>query len=119
MLLLSIARDPLKAAKARGRVLGKHGRDVLAPKNRAAALERAKLLEETVRTLQSEGKGVREIAAALNERGISTPRGGKWHSTSVHRLLTRIHAVVPMSPIAGVTTANMGGPSRFITSVTG
>src|SRR6266851_2746009 len=31
-------RDALKAAKARGTVLGKHGRDVLAPRNREAAL---------------------------------------------------------------------------------
>jgi hypothetical protein len=53
-------------------------------------LERAKLPEETVRTLQGEGKGVREIAAALNQGGIAAPRGGKWHSTSVHRLVVRL-----------------------------
>jgi len=80
----------LKAAKARGRVLGKHGREVLAPRNKAAALERALGLKETVRALQADGKGVREIAVALNERGIPTPRGGRWHATSVHRLLRRL-----------------------------
>ena len=91
-------RDALKAAKARGRVLGKHGRDVLAPRNRAAASERAALLEEMVRSLQAEGMGVREVAAALNERGIPTPRGGKWHSTSVHRMISRLKS--EGSPIA-------------------
>jgi DNA invertase Pin-like site-specific DNA recombinase len=89
-LISDRTRDALKAAKARGRILGKHGREVLARKNRDAALERAKLLGETVRALQAEGKGVREIAAALNERGIATPRGGKWHSTSAHRLVARL-----------------------------
>jgi hypothetical protein len=53
-------------------------------------LERAKLPEETVRTLRGEGKGVREIAAALNQGGIPAPRGGKWHSASVHRLVVRL-----------------------------
>jgi DNA invertase Pin-like site-specific DNA recombinase len=89
-LISDRTRDALKAAKARGRVLGKHGRDVLGPRNRAAALERARLLEETVRLLQAEGRGVRDIAVTLNEREIPAPRGGKWHATSVHRLLRRM-----------------------------
>jgi DNA invertase Pin-like site-specific DNA recombinase len=89
-LISDRTRDALRVAKVRGRVLGKYGREVLAPKNRDAALERAKLLEETVRGLQAEHMGVREIAAALNERGIPTPRGGKWHSTSVYRLVVRL-----------------------------
>jgi Recombinase len=80
----------LQSAKARGKALGKHGREVLAPRNRAAALERARLLADIVSALKAEGKGVREIAAALNERGIATPRGGKWHATSVHRLMRRL-----------------------------
>jgi DNA invertase Pin-like site-specific DNA recombinase len=88
-LISDRTRDALKAAKARGRVLRKHGREVLGP-NRAAALERAKRLEETVRSLPAEGKGVREIAVTLNERRFSTPLGGKWHPTSVHRLLSRL-----------------------------
>jgi hypothetical protein len=104
-LISDRTRDALRAAKARGRVLGMHGRDVLAPKNRAAALERAKLLEETVRSLRGEGKGLGEIAGVLNERGISTPRGGKWHSTSVHRLLSRLK---PLSGIAGDSEAKRG-----------
>jgi hypothetical protein len=30
------------------------------------------------------------IAAALNERGMLTPRRGKWHKTSVRNLLLRL-----------------------------
>ena len=100
-LISDRTRDALKAAKARGRVLGKHGRDVLAPKNHTAALARARLLEETVRSQQAEGKGVREIAVSLNERGIATPRGGKWHSTSVYRMVSRLRwEGSPIAPAA-------------------
>jgi DNA invertase Pin-like site-specific DNA recombinase len=83
-------KDALRAAKARGTVLGRHGREVLAPRNRAAADDRARALAETVGTLKAEGNGVREIATALNARGVPTPRGGRWHATSVQRLLKRL-----------------------------
>jgi DNA invertase Pin-like site-specific DNA recombinase len=32
---------------------------------------------------------VREIAAALNARGIATARGGKWHASTVQGVLAR------------------------------
>jgi hypothetical protein len=32
---------------------------------------------------------LREIADALNARGIPTARGGQWHATSVKNLLER------------------------------
>jgi DNA invertase Pin-like site-specific DNA recombinase len=100
-LISDRTRDALKVAKARGRVLGKHGRDVLASRNKVAALEHATLLKGTVRSFQAEGKGVREIAAALNDRGIPTPRGGKWHSASVHRMISRLRSWSALSPIDG------------------
>ena len=31
-----------------------------------------------------------EIAAALNERRIKSPRGGRWHPESVKRILQRL-----------------------------
>jgi DNA invertase Pin-like site-specific DNA recombinase len=86
-------KDALRAAKARGTVLGRHGREVLAPRNRAAADDRARELSETVGDLKAEGNGVREIATALNARGVPAPRGGRWHPTSVQRLLSRLAAV--------------------------
>jgi hypothetical protein len=30
-----------------------------------------------------------KIAEALNARGINTPRGGKWHATSVRNVMAR------------------------------
>jgi hypothetical protein len=32
---------------------------------------------------------LREIADALNARGISTPRGGQWYAASVRNVLAR------------------------------
>ena len=32
---------------------------------------------------------LRAIAAALNERGVRTARGGEWHDSTVRNLLTR------------------------------
>lgn len=55
---------------------------------RAAAEQRAQTLVETIREIGVAGS-LRHIAAALNERGVPTPKGGRWHSTSVGRLLER------------------------------
>jgi DNA invertase Pin-like site-specific DNA recombinase len=80
----------LASAKARGVVLGKHGAK-LARRNRNRAMKTANELMSTIETLREEGVStVREIAEALNARGVATPQGKKWHSTSVHRLLKRI-----------------------------
>ena len=32
---------------------------------------------------------LREIAEALNARGVRTARGGQWHSSTVHDILAR------------------------------
>ncbi len=45
-------REALQAAKARGKQLGRYGKDVLAPRNREAALARARELEAVVRDLR-------------------------------------------------------------------
>ena len=43
-----------------------------------------------VRAIQASGlTTLREIAEALNARGIRTARGGQWHSSTVHNLLSR------------------------------
>jgi hypothetical protein len=57
---------------------------------RAADL-RAKALASTIRKLRRAGfVSASAIARELNERGIQTPRGGKWHLTMVTRLLERL-----------------------------
>lgn len=74
----------LAAAKARGVTLGR------ARKNRAAANAFAKGLKSVIRGLAGEGiTSVRKVTEALNERGVEAPRGGRWHATSVARLLAR------------------------------
>ena len=85
-------KEALKAAKARGVVLGKHGRDVLAPANRKAALERAARLADIVQPKLDAGKSLRTIVVELNAEGVPTPRDGRWHLASVQRLVNRLAA---------------------------
>jgi hypothetical protein len=43
-----------------------------------------------IREAQKAGaRTLREIAEALNARGIATARGGQWHATSVSNVLNR------------------------------
>src|SRR5208283_3608457 len=55
---------------------------------RDAAKQRALSLVKTIRAIGVVGS-LRSIAAALNERGVPTPKGAQWHSTSVARILER------------------------------
>lgn len=91
-LISQRTKDALAAAKKRGVELGKHGREVLAPNNRKAALQRARSLRNTVAEKQAAGKSLRTIAAELNAEGVPTAKGGKWHLTSVKRMVDRIAA---------------------------
>ena len=79
----------LRAAKARGTVLGANGA-VLAKRHKEAALARAQAHAPLIRQLRAEGLSVRKVAAVLNECGIPSPGGGKWHTSSAHKLLCRI-----------------------------
>ena len=45
-----------------------------------------------VEDLRSAGHSPRSIAARLNAHGHPTPRGGRWHRTTVRRLLSRMEA---------------------------
>jgi DNA invertase Pin-like site-specific DNA recombinase len=84
----------LAAAKARGVVLGKNGREngwKLAEANRKAAMERARNLTRTLWEIRNDGHyTLKEIAAELNRREIPTARGGKWRENTVHRLQVRL-----------------------------
>ena len=91
----------MAAARARGRTLG-HAANLtaagrakghpaaLAAKTRKA-IARAANLTPTVREIQQSGQtSLRQIAAALNARGIATARGKPWTAVAVMRLLARI-----------------------------
>ena len=98
-------REALAAAKARGQRLGNP--------NGAAAFRRAgkgnkaavaavvddadrfaQRLAPTVAKLRAEGSlSLPALAKALNGGHVQTPRGGRWHPSSVRNLLARIDAV--------------------------
>jgi hypothetical protein len=51
----------------------------------------AKDLRPVVEALESQGiSSLGGIAAALNERGMLTPRGAQWYKSSVSNLLARL-----------------------------
>lgn len=80
----------LQAAKARGVILGKHGK-VLAAHNRKEAMDFAHGIKPWVEAAKFAGcQSLNEIGAYLTSHGCQTPDGGKWHATSVKRLLARL-----------------------------
>jgi DNA invertase Pin-like site-specific DNA recombinase len=91
-LISERTKAALKAAKARGVRLGRHGAEVLAPKYREEARQRAKELEPIIRGLQEKGYSRNRIAMELNKRKVSTPRGGRWDHSSVRNILHRLTA---------------------------
>lgn len=97
-------KEALAAAKARGVTLGNpNGAAALrrAAKGNGASLKSikgnadsfARDLSPVIDRLRSEGRSsLPQIAAGLNDGGFSTPRGGKWHPSSVKNLLARLKA---------------------------
>jgi len=79
----------LASAKVRGTVLGAQGK-VLAAQNKAAAMARLEPIAADLRALRAEGLSVRRIVAALNERAVPSPGGGRWHPASVQAALMRL-----------------------------
>lgn len=84
----------LREAKARGTKLGGL-RDKTMKRNvvlKAQAIARAKKLEGLVVPMKERGDSLRGIASALNDAGVSTPRGGQWQASQVKRLLEKLAA---------------------------
>ena len=76
----------LRQAKARGVKLG--GANAQSAENKAAALARAEALRPVLAELA--GLSDRAIAAALNDRNVATPSGGRWHAQTVQRVRARL-----------------------------
>ena len=91
-LISERTKAALKAAKARGVRLGRHGAEVLAPKYREEARQRAKQLEPVITELRSEGLSLAGVARELNKRKVATPRGGRWDHSSVRNVMQRLAA---------------------------
>lgn len=84
----------LTAAKARGVRLGnpriEKARAEAVKVTKANADRNATNILPVIRQVQDAGaRTLRDVADALNARGIATPRGGKWYATSVKNLLDR------------------------------
>ena len=101
-LISERTKAALAAAKARGVRLGNpNGARALRGKQagnkeaiaavRANAQRRADNLKGIVEDIRGSGvSSARQLAAVLNERGVLTARGGKWHASSASRLLNRL-----------------------------
>lgn len=97
-------KEALAAARVRGIRLGNpngaqalkraaRGNTASLQAIRSAADTHARNLQPVILALATEGKtSLGAVAAALNDRGMLTPRGGRWHKTSVRNLLDRLGA---------------------------
>ena len=93
-LISARTKAALAAKKAQGVKLGNPRAAAAAVKahaaNRAGADQFASNVLPIVREIQASGlTTLRDIAGALNARGIRTARGGAWHSSTVRNLLMR------------------------------
>jgi DNA invertase Pin-like site-specific DNA recombinase len=93
-MIATRTKAALAAAKARGVTLGgpklSEARAAAAASVKALADRHAANVLPVVREIQGAGAtSLHQIAAALNARGISTPRGGAWYAKSVSNVLAR------------------------------
>jgi DNA invertase Pin-like site-specific DNA recombinase len=92
-LIATRTKAALAAAKARGVNLGgpklAEARKAAVERNMANADQRAANVLPIIREIQRSGASLHQIADALNARGISTPRGGRWYAKSVSNVLAR------------------------------
>src|ERR1700758_4464310 len=93
-LISTRTRQALAAAKARGWTLGNPKLSVARKGAVQAVTAEADRFAANVlpiiREAQKAGAAtLREIASALNARGVATARGGQWHATSVSNILER------------------------------
>jgi DNA invertase Pin-like site-specific DNA recombinase len=96
-LISARTKAALQAAKARGVALGgprlDEVRSLANAANRANADKYAANVLPIIREVRKAGAtSLRDIAEALNARGVQTARGGQWHATSVKNVLERASA---------------------------
>jgi hypothetical protein len=93
-LISTRTRQALSAAKARGVTLG-NPRLHEARKNAVGAVKaeadryEANVLPIIREAQRAGARTLREIADALNARGVATARGGQWYAQSVANILER------------------------------
>jgi len=99
-LISTRTKAALAATKARGTKLGMTARTkrevrrlsaLGAAASAAAAVERLKPLEWSIRAALADGLSLRKAADLLNERGIASPAGGRWHAPSLLKAARRLN----------------------------
>ena len=93
-MIATRTKAALAAAKARGVKLGgprlAQARKKAVASIKAIADQQAGNVLPIIREIQQSGmKSLRQIADALNARGIATQRGGRWYATSVANVMAR------------------------------
>jgi DNA invertase Pin-like site-specific DNA recombinase len=93
-LISARTRQALEAAKGRGLVLGSPklhvARKSAVASIKAGADKHAANVLPIIKEAQRAGATtLRQIAEALNARGVATARGGQWHAMSVKNMLDR------------------------------
>jgi DNA invertase Pin-like site-specific DNA recombinase len=93
-MIATRTRDALRRVKARGVKLGgpklAQARRTAAKAIKANADRHAANVLPIIREIQRAGAtSLRAIAEALNARGVTTARGGKWHAMTVSNVLAR------------------------------
>jgi len=82
-------KDGLRAAKARGTILGRNGA-VLGAENRSKADQHALAIIDRVAAIPFEDRRtVLTLTEQMNLHHIPTMKGGRWHTQTVYRLLDR------------------------------
>jgi DNA invertase Pin-like site-specific DNA recombinase len=93
-MIASRTKAALAAAKARGVTLGgpklEEAREIAVATIKSLADRHAANVLPVIRDVQRSGATtLRDVAAALNARGISTARGGRWYAMTVRNVLAR------------------------------
>lgn len=90
-LISERTRSALAEAKKRGVVLGSNGK-VLAQRNRQQAFETARRMEPIIRPLLDAGYSYSAIARILNDQGLASSKGGRFHPQTVKNLHLKLIA---------------------------
>lgn len=87
-LISERTRSALAEAKKRGVILGSNGR-VLAERNRQQALETARRMEPVIRPLLHAGHSYSAIARILNNQGLASSKGGRFHPQTIKNIVSK------------------------------
>ena len=83
-----------RTARAVPRVVGRPAKERILGTPRHV-LERVARMQIHIRAALDEGRTLKEAAEWLNERGIKSARGGRWHNVTVARYAARLNIVGP------------------------